>query len=413
MPTYLPATRYGGPIQSVHGLCRALVAAGHEVHVYSTSVDGDRDSDVPVDEPIDLDGVTIRYFPSTFLRRIYRAPRMAVRLGSDVANFDIVHLHSVFLWPTYAAARAARRAGVPYVIAPRGMLVRELVERKSRFAKSTWIRFVESSNFRHASGVHFTSRIEMEEAMKFDLRIANPFVVGNGVEVSGFSGPRGLGAPEEAGIDSGSGTGLETLGRAVDREIDSPRTPSAQRPTPALLFLGRVNWKKGLDRLVRAMELIPEARLTIAGNDEENYRSTVEGLADIHGVLDRIEFLGPVGPDRKWTLLRSARVLVLPSYNENFGNVVLEAMAVGCPVVVTPEVGLADAVRESGAGLVAGAGPEPLSSAIRSILENGEAAEEMGRRGIEAVRTKFSWKGVAEAMIAEYAKIAGASGRDT
>ena len=70
VPTYLPALRYGGPIRSVHALCRALAAAGHDVHVFTTSVDGLGDSDVLLGRPVDLEGVKVTYFPSRLLRRL-------------------------------------------------------------------------------------------------------------------------------------------------------------------------------------------------------------------------------------------------------------------------------------------------------------------------------------------------------
>src|SRR4051812_26407557 len=154
VPTYLPATRYGGPIYAVHGLCRALAARGHEVDVFTTNVDGDRDSEVPLGAPVTLDGVRVHYFassPAGIRRRFYVSPLMRAALANELVDRDIVHLHSVFLWPTYATARAAERARVPYVVSPRGMLVPELIRRKSRLVKSAWIRLVERRTFRHAS----------------------------------------------------------------------------------------------------------------------------------------------------------------------------------------------------------------------------------------------------------------------
>src|SRR6478609_2951217 len=100
VPTYYPAVRYGGPIQSVHGLASALAAQGHDVHVYTTNVDGQGVSPVALDRPTLLDGVTVQYFATGVGRRIYRSPRMRQALDLNVASFDIVHLHSVFLWPT-------------------------------------------------------------------------------------------------------------------------------------------------------------------------------------------------------------------------------------------------------------------------------------------------------------------------
>ena len=140
IPSYLPAVRYGGPIFATHGLCKALAARGHEVQVFTTNVDGPGNSPVPVGLTVNLEGVQVRYFPCPLFRRLYWAPALGRALENEIDKFDVVHLHSVFLWPTWAAARAACKAGVPYVLSPRGMLVKELIRRRSRLAKSAWIR---------------------------------------------------------------------------------------------------------------------------------------------------------------------------------------------------------------------------------------------------------------------------------
>src|SRR5262249_53609574 len=129
---------------------------------------------------------------------------------------------------------------------------------------------------------------------------------------------------------------------------------------PYVLFLGRLIWKKGLDRLIPAMQQFTDADLLIAGNDEENYRPELEALARRCGVAGRVCFIGPVHGKEKWELLTSAHILALPSYSENFGNVILEAMAAGCPVLVTPEVGLASVVHEVGCGVVTAGEPANL-----------------------------------------------------
>src|SRR5262245_11782536 len=143
VPTYYPAVRYGGPIHSIHALCRSLVEDGKEVHVFTTSVNGLGDSDVPHNRSVELDGVQIHYFRSRWFRRIYYSGDLLAELGSTVGEYDVVHLHSVFLFPTWAGARSAIRAQVPYVLSPRGMLVRDLIRQRSTAAKRTWIRFLE------------------------------------------------------------------------------------------------------------------------------------------------------------------------------------------------------------------------------------------------------------------------------
>lgn len=372
VPTYYPAVRYGGPIYSVHGLARGLAARGHEVHVYTTNVDGPSTSNVPLGHPVDIDGVSISYFPTGAGRRLYRSPDMALALKKNVAEFDVVHAHSVFLWPTTAAARAARAHGVPYIIAPRGMLVRNLIRRKSWLLKWAWILAFEHHNFSKAAAIHVTSEVEATDIEALGLLHPDIIVVPNGTEL-----------PVEK-VDGASITW--------------------RRPT--ILYLGRINWKKGIDRLIEAMALLPEADLAIVGTDDEGYTADLKSLVDSLGVAPRIHFLGPMHGARKWALLSSVRALVLPSCSENFGNVVLEAMASSCPVIVTPEVGLAETVRKSGAGLVVPARSETLAQALRTILENPEAAHVMGEAGRETVQAQFTWEVAAREMEKAYRRIA-------
>jgi glycosyltransferase involved in cell wall biosynthesis len=367
VPTYLPATRYGGPIYAVHGLCRALAARGHDVDVFTTNVDGDRESDVPLGVPVDLDGVSVRYFRSTF-RRLYVSPAMRAAFDASMAGYDAVHLHSVFLWPTYAAARAATRHGVPYVVSPRGMLVPELVARKSRVAKRLWIRAVERRTFANAASVHFTAQVEWDDARRLGIPLPNPIVV-----------PNGIGLP--------------------------PAEPASRLPD-TLLFLGRINWKKGLDFLLDAIKDVPGVKVVIAGNDEEDLTPKLRAQAERNSVANRIDFRGPVSGAAKEELLRTSTALVLPSLSENFGNVVLEAMAVEMPVIVTPEVGLAADVESAGAGIVTTNAPDALAAAIRRMLSDSDARAAMGRRGRELVQSRFTWDRVAAEMEQHYARIA-------
>ena len=381
VPTYYPAVRYGGPIVSVRGLVRSLAARGHDVHVYTTNVDGPSNTDLPLSSLLNLDGVSVWYFPTAMGRRVYRSPSMGRALYMNITDFDIVHTHSVFLWPTTIAARAARTHNIPHVLAPRGMLVASLIRRKSWLAKRAWIAAFERRNIEAAAALHATSQQEADDIERLGLTYQRMIIVPNGTEFP----------------DSTS---------AKNRNKES-----AIRERPTILFLGRVNWKKGLDRLIRAMSHLRGAHLVVAGDEDEGYRNTLEALAGQLGVGSRVRFLGPVHGARKWELLESAQVLALPSYSENFGNVILEAMAAGCPVVVTPEVGLADVVHESGAGVVVLGDPLPLARALQGVLADESAARAMGEAGRRIARERFSWQVVAGEMENVYEQITSHSKR--
>ncbi len=379
VPTYLPAWRHGGPILAVHGLCKALAMRGHEVTVFTTDVHGDGTLDVPLEEPVEIEGVAVRYFRVRAPRRLYYAPGLGRAVRKAAGGFDVVHLHSIFLWPTTAAARAAERAGIPYVLSPRGMLVPELMRSRGRWRKLAWMALAERRTIEGAAVLHMTSSLEAEEAARLGLRLPRRIVIPNGIAPEPWTGN---GCDPSAAVQDLVGSG------------------------PFLLFLGRLSWKKGLDRLIPAMAAVPGTALAIAGNDEEGLRPELERLCRQAGVADRIAFLGAVHGADKASLLHRAAALVLPSYSENFGNVVLESWAAGRPVVVTPEVGLAEVVHEEEAGIVARG---DLGKALRDLLSDSGRLEEMGRRGAALARERFDWAAVASEMESLYEGLRGGS----
>jgi glycosyltransferase involved in cell wall biosynthesis len=311
--------------------------------------------------------VLVSYFPVAAPRRLCRSPDLAAALGRKLADCDVVHVHSLFWWLTAAAARAAAAARVPYFVSPRGMLVPELVARRGRLRKSVWLRLVEHRTLARAAGVVVTSAKEAEAARAFGLELPALFEIPNGLDPATFS--------------------------TREAELPPPAIVSALARQPLILYLGRLSWKKGLEVLVPALAEIPGATLAIAGNDDEMLRPALERLARDRGVQERVFFLGPVDMPEKVALLHGAALLALPSISENFGNVVLEAMAAGCPVAVTPEVGLAPVVSESGAGVVAPR--SEFASALRDLLADGARLAEMRARGPRVVAERFTWERVA------------------
>lgn len=378
VPSYLPATRYGGPIVTVHRLASALAERGHEVHVATTDVDGPGTSGVPTDRPVTLDGVTVHYFAAGWPRRLYRSPAMGRWLARAVPDFDLVHLHALWLWPTAAGAAAARRHRIPYLLAPRGMLVPELIRRRSHLAKTLWLAAVERRNLAGAAGLHVTSALEGQDARRVGIALPPLVEVPNGVD-------------------------------------PPPAVPGAMSPAvratiaagPFVLFLGRLSWKKGLDLLLPAIARLPTVRLVVAGPDDEGYGATVRALVATHRLAERVTLLGPVSATDRWHLLAACRALAAPSYSENFANVVAEAMVAGRAVVVTPGVGLAALVERAGAGVVCATDGAAVAAALGAVLADPEAARAMGERGRAAALASLAWPAVAARMETAYRAVTG------
>lgn len=368
IPTYLPATRYGGPIRAVHDLCRHLVASGHPTSVFTTDVDGAGTIEPRTPNPRDIDGVEVQYFPVRSPRRLYYSPQMAACLEERIAEFDVLHIHSTFLYPTFKAARCAEKMQVPYIVSPRGMLVKELVKRKNFLLKQAWISLFERHTVERAAAVHVTSALESREIRRFGFSMPPIHTIANGID-------------------------FPTMSEPMARDLNN------------VLFLGRIDWKKGIERLISALVQLKDAHLTVAGNDETGYTPKLEKLSRQLGVASRVSFVGSVTGNEKWRLYRKASVFVLPSLSENLANTVLEAMAMECPVVVTPEVGLADVVERYGTGVVSRGEPAALAEAIGGILRDRDAARAMGQKGRRVVEDAYKWVDLAAAMEELYVQI--------
>lgn len=378
MPHYYPAVRYGGPIRSVQGLAAATAAMGHDVHVYTTNVDGPGVSNVPLGAPVDLDGVKVWYFPAGLGRRIFRSPAMERAIDNTIAQFDVVHIHYIWVWTSVQAAAAARRYRVPYIIAPRGMLVADLIARKSTWPKRIWLSLFARRDVEEAAAVHVTAESEAQDVRQLGLKPRRIDIVENGIDLPAVAAP---------GIDG---------------------TPSAstQGTAPYVLFLGRINWKKGLDRLIKALERVEGLDLVIAGYDDDGYRRTIEQQIAQAGLERHVRFVGPVEGEAKWDLIRGALCLALTSYHENFGIAVVEAMAAGCPVIVSEEVGLSGTVRSAACGIVCSGEPQDTSAALKQLLASNEQRLAMGQRGRDTARTSFGWQSLAQKMQLLYLQVA-------
>jgi glycosyltransferase involved in cell wall biosynthesis len=256
------------------------------------------------------------------------------------------------------------------------MLVKRLIKSRNQLLKSVWIALIEKSNLERAAAIHATSPLEAEEMLKFGLRLPRIAVV-----------PNGSAALEAKASDAGLSADIAAL-------------DSAQ---PLILFFGRISRVKGLDRLLRAFARTRQGILAIVGTDDEGLAPVLIKLAYDLKVDDRVRFVPrTVSVTDKERVFASARVFVLPSYSESFGNVVLEALQRSVPVIATVEVGAAEVVRESGGGLVVEGTPDALAQAMDCLIEDPPRARAMGEAGRRHVENHYSWPGVAAQMEALY-----------
>jgi len=368
MPSFWPATRYGGPIESVLRLCQSLVAAGIDLEVVTTDADGPNDLPIELAKPLEQRGVRVRYF-SRFPRTRYTISMpLAAHLRRAIKHVDIVHVTALFSFSSEIAEIMASLAGVPYITSPQGTLLPWAFHSKS-WKKWPYFHFIAKPCLERAALIHATSDAEAD-AIKRLAPKTQTFVVPNGVDL-----------PE--------------------------RLPAVPRRRDRIVFLGRIHPVKGFDVLIPALSqiatLMPDVETVIAGPDEEGEWARVAARIERASPRPRVRYLGPVYGQEKLELLTSATVLVLPSHSENFGIVVAEALACGTPVVVSKNCPW-KIVEERGAGAWVENTPEQITRALLAILRDEPLARRMSEHG-PVIASSFAWEHVARQMIAHYEMI--------
>ena len=389
VPSYIPAYRYGGPIESVHNLNATLVKNGVEVTVYTTNIDGSNDLDASIGAPVIKDGVKIFYFKSSFPRAWFYSRDLRKALAQSGQQFDIFHITSTFLAASTLGAYYAKKFKKPYIISPRGNLMLSPLGKKN-LKKSIYNWLIEKKNLRDADAIHFTTPVEKEEYIKGGFPLKKGIILPNIIRLDEFIGGNKI-------CDFRKKFGLPD-----DKKI--------------ILYLGRLNWIKGLDTLIPAFAEVvkkePNAVLVLAGPDENNYILNLKsqipawpaGRSNLK-IDDKIIFTGMLTGDDKIAAYRESDIFVLPSYSESFGMAAVEAMFCGLPVVVTKGVGVSLYIERAGAGIVIEKNEKQLSEAISKILKNPELGRKMGEAGKKLVETEFSSQKIAKKWIKEYNEI--------
>ena len=382
------APRYGGPSKACWETARAVAQLGHKVSIYTTNQDGPGTLHVPTDHPVCPEGVEVRYFPVQPPRFWSTSWPLARALRQEIKTVDLVHVHNLYLFHDLIAGYYCRIFGVPYLIQPHGTLDPFIYQRhrgRKRFMEWGF----QNRAIREASALLFTTAEERE--------LAAPFTFGTpGVVVP-------------LGIDLDEFTGLPELGsfRRRHPEIGDKRI---------ILFFGRINFKKGLDILASAFGAVAcqrqDVHLVIAGPDNEGWGARVRPWLEEAGVLGCTTFTGMLlGPD-KLAVLQDAAMFVLPSYSENFGIAVIEAMAAGLPVIISDRVNIWQEVQAGGAGRVIPCDATPLADQILDLLDHPEAAQHMGQKGRALVKERFQWPRIGRSLAEAYGRIIDEHRRD-
>jgi glycosyltransferase involved in cell wall biosynthesis len=371
-PAYWPAEAFGGPVWVLRSLARELVARGHSVDIWTTTLEQVNRRGRLRSSTASVDGASVRYLATPLH---YRWLGITPTLRRDLRRAerpDVAHVFGFRDPIGFAAARWFRKERIPYVFEALGMFRPKLrKQRLKRVLDST----VLASLPRSAALVVAASEVERREYLDAGMPAEQIALRPNGIPQA---------PPERSG----------ELRRLIGLSLD-----------PLVLYVGRVAEGKGLDLLVRSLPDLPDAHLALVGPDDGHGtpRRLLRLAAELQ-VAQRLHILGQ-WPTQPLSLYADADVFALPSAHENFGMAAAEAASAGVPVIVTDRCGVAEILRNSGA-LVVTYDLVDVRSALATLLGDPELRRTLGAQG--ARRTaEYDWASVAELQEDIYRRVLG------
>jgi glycosyltransferase involved in cell wall biosynthesis len=368
--------RDGGPSAAMSCMARSLTEHSVQVDVATTSPKSSRNCTEQIENQ--PDGWRLLQF-----RRqadFYKVSMPFRRwVGRHVTEYDLVHVHALFSFASVCAARAAYRAKVPYVVRPLGVLNEWGMRNRRPLLKRLSLRLIERPLLRRAAAVHYTSLQERVEAEGAGVQ-GRSVIIPLGVDLSAFEhlvGPRLF---------------VERFPETAGKRI--------------VLFLSRLDPKKGLDRLLPAFSAVQRSHadtiLVIAGSGDQHFVKGLRRLAEELKLSHLVIWPGFLNGELKLSAFQAATVFVLPSHSENFGIALVEAMAAGLPCVTTMGVGIAQELGRAKAVVVTSGSEESLADALRTILSDDRDRQELGAKGRHVAHELFSSSAIGRALTQLY-----------
>jgi glycosyltransferase involved in cell wall biosynthesis len=372
VPSYKPAYVYGGPIESISRLCEGLAEAGNEVHVFTTTANGKTELDVQPSVAVNVDGVRVYYFNRVTKDPTHVSPDLWKELYGTVRSYDVVHIHSWWNILVLVAAKICLMRGVMPVVAPRGMLSKYIFNSGKSLGKKLIHRLFGASILKK-SYFHATAEAEAGECQEL---IKN---------WKGFTLPNILSLP------------------------DATIIPRDENAIFTLLFLSRIHPKKGIEILFHAISRLPfDVKIKIAGNGEDDYIQELKDLAVSLKIEKKVIWLGWKDREEKFIEMRNADLFVLTSLNENFANVVIEALHMGTAVMLSKDVALSSFIAKHDLGWVTSTQVNDVEHALMEAISSYNKLQRIRDTARNIINEQFSAPVLIKQYIEEYDKIARA-----
>lgn len=331
VPSYKPAYVYGGPTVVISLLAEQLVVLGHQVTVYTTTANGKDELEVEAGKEINVEGVKVTYFKRLTGDHTHVSPALWKMLNSTVKEFDVVHVHSWWSALVIGAAWVCKRNRVKPVFSPHGMFSNYILETNNS-SKKRWIQKLMGKKLLKNSWLHVSTEMEWEESQKI-VPDWKGRIIPNLVKLSQ---------------------------KVYERKLNSVFT---------IGFLSRIDPKKGLDVLIKALAKVNfDYKLSVAGSGEETYINDLKKLSVDCGNADHIEWLGWKNGEDKFSFLSDLDLFALTSHSENFAIVVIESLSVGTPVFISEQVGLYKYILQNDFGWITDMEVENIATRLNEVV---------------------------------------------
>ncbi len=368
--------KYGGPSEALVQMCKALLKRGIDVQIASTDAEPRGRMRFELASPTTYRDVTAIFFKKQWSEAFKYSTQLARWLNQSVSSFDLVHIHGMFSHACFSAATACRRSGVPYIIRPLGNLEDRSLKQKP-LRKKLFFDLGGQRMLRGAAAIHYVCESEKK-------RSESALGMNHGVVI-----PLG-----------------------INRETLLPLTEGrdSNGKHPYILILSRLQPLKGIDVLLNAFltarenKKLGDWQLIIAGDGSPKYQAQLTQIIQERNGEDAVTLTGWLDEDAKARALAGASLLALPSHHDAFGLCVLEAIARGIPVLVSPHVGLASEIEAAGAGWVSAVEVEALRQVLEDACTNDDERRRRGKASAMLAR-KFDWDNVAEMIVRLYESI--------
>lgn len=370
---YYPAENFGGPIPVMLEMVQHFKQKGHSVTVYVSNLLDFKTKMSNQTISKDIDGTTVYYGNSVWNYRSFAiTPDFRTFCLEQMQNYDIVHLYELRSFQVLAASFYARKLGIPYVIQTIGSVPNIL---RSQFKKWVFDTLFSKRIFKHAAIGIAKTELEREQMIAGGFSPEKIVIVPNG-----FSLPIELSKTKK-------GEFRKKWNLPTDSKI--------------ILFIGRITEVKGVDVLIKAFSQIKEKNtfLVLAGNDEGSYGEMIrKQIADLN-ITKNVIFTGFIKGETKYEALLDSDLFVLPSRQENFPRVILEAISAGVPVIATTNCGLADKIENRVGKIVETGDDRKLAEAMNSLLNDPLLCAQYKKEMPQILQNEFGWEGPISQLI--------------